>query len=133
MAVIEEIKKYGVAKSIKPFINDIDFLLKQNKVDGLHGSMWESAYELPHRLAGLYDQRFLVIIDEFQNLSNYVYPDQNFQTSPIDTLPGSFHSVVESKIAPMLVTGSYVSWLIEISGKYLEAGRLKEWSSRRSR
>ncbi|MCP4754962.1 MAG: hypothetical protein GY866_29140, partial [Proteobacteria bacterium] len=36
------------------------------------------------------------------------------------------HSTVESKIAPMLVTGSYVRWLIKIAGKYLEAGRLSK-------
>ncbi len=30
------------------------------------------------------------------------------------TLPGSFHDVVESKVAPMLVTGSYVGWLIDM-------------------
>jgi len=38
---------------------------------------------------------------------------------------GSFHDVVESKIAPMLVTGSYVGWLIAVIEKYLQAGHLK--------
>jgi hypothetical protein len=42
-------------------------------------------------------------------------------------MPGSFHSLSESKVAPMLVTGSYVGWLLEIAGKYLQAGRLEEW------
>ncbi|MCP4689285.1 MAG: hypothetical protein GY859_14625, partial [Desulfobacterales bacterium] len=42
-------------------------------------------------------------------------------------MPGSFHDVVESKVAPMLVTGSYVGWLIDIAGKYLQASRLDEW------
>ncbi len=32
----------------------------------------------------------------------------------------------ESKYAPMLVTGSYVGWLIKIAKKYLQAGRLSE-------
>ena len=27
----------------------------------------------------------------------------------------------------MLVTGSYVGWLLDIAGKYLQAGRLEEW------
>ncbi len=40
-------------------------------------------------------------------------------------MAGSFHDVVESKIAPMLVTGSYVGWLIYVIDKYLQAGRLK--------
>jgi len=49
-------------------------------------------------------------------------------------MPGSFHSVVESKVAPMLVTGSYVGWLTKacpeerrISSKYLQGGRLSRW------
>ena len=67
-----------------------------------------------------------MILDEFQNLAGYVYPEPYYQTGVIETMPGSFHSIVESKIAPMLVTGSYVGWMIEISEKYLQAGRLTE-------
>jgi hypothetical protein len=72
----------------------------------------------------VYDQRFLVILDEFQYMAIHVYPDEHFQTSPIASMPGSYHTLSESKVAPMLVTGSYVSWLTEISSRYLEAGRL---------
>ncbi len=123
---LEDIRRYGVSASIKSFVGDVDSLFK-NKEAGLHGSAWVTACGAPHRFADVYDRRFLVIIDEFQNFAGYVYPDQNFETRPIKSLPGSFHSLSESKIAPMLVTGSYVSWLIEISGKYLQAGRLSEW------
>lgn len=49
----------------------------------------------------------LVILDEFQSCAVHVYPDANFQTKPIDSMPGSYHSLSESKVAPMLVTGSY--------------------------
>ncbi|MCP4106912.1 MAG: hypothetical protein GY749_15455 [Desulfobacteraceae bacterium] len=45
---------------------------------------------------------------------------------PDETIPGSFHSMSESKYAPMLVTGSYVGWLMKIDGKYLQARRLSE-------
>ncbi len=124
---LEEIREYGLKNSIKPFIDDVKFFLQEKEVGGLHGSIWQAADSAPHVFAALFDKRFLVIIDEFQNLARYVYPDSDFQTSPIETLPGSFHSHVESKIAPMLVTGSYISWLIDISSKYLEAGRLSEW------
>ncbi len=80
----------------------------------------------PHRFAGVYGRRFLVILDEFQNLAGYVYRDERCEGKVDETIPGSFHSLSESKIAPMLVTGSYVGWLIDIAGKYLEAGRLSE-------
>ena len=123
---LEKIREYGVAKSIPSFVDDVDSIFWAKKMD-FYSSLWETACGAPHRFADVYDRRFLVMIDEFQNFAGYVYPDRRFQTSPIKALPGSFHSLSESKIAPMLVTGSYVSWLIEIAGKYLQAGRLSEW------
>jgi hypothetical protein len=123
---LEDIKAYGLAKSIPSLVKGVDALL-WNKEMGLHDSMWKTAYAAPHRFAGVLDTRFLVILDEFQNLARYVYRDEKCEGEPDETMPGSFHSVVESKIAPMLVTGSYVGWLIDISGKYLQAGRLSEW------
>ncbi|QTA92755.1 hypothetical protein [Desulfonema magnum] len=123
---LEDIREYGLSKSIKSLVRDADFMIKENREGGMHGLMWDAACEAPHRFASLFEKRFLVILDEFQNLSQYIYPDPHFETRPIDTIPGSFHSLSESKIAPMLVTGSYVGWLIEIATKYLEAGRLSE-------
>ncbi|MDM8514675.1 hypothetical protein QUF76_00615 [Desulfobacterales bacterium HSG16] len=122
-----EIKEYGISHSIKSFVRDVNLLIAEKKVGGLHDSMWQTAYSAPHRFADLYDRRFLVMLDEFQNIAGYVYRDEKCAGKPDKTLPGSFHSLSESKIAPMLVTGSYVSWLIEISGKYIQAGRLAEY------
>ncbi|MBF0200216.1 MAG: hypothetical protein HQK66_02685, partial [Desulfamplus sp.] len=121
----EDIEKYGAEKSISLFLKDIKSM-RSDKESGLHDSVWVTAYSAPHRFASRYDRRFLVIIDEFQNITQYIYPDPHYQTSPIDSLAGSFHYHVESKIAPMLVTGSYIRWLINISSRYLEAGRLTE-------
>jgi hypothetical protein len=121
---LEKIREYGLAKSNQQLVDDVDSLFK-NKERGFHDAMWKTATTAHHRFAVLFDIRFLVILDEFQNITQYIYPDQQYQTSPIETLAGSFHSLSESKFAPMLVTGSYVGWLIQIIGKYLEAGRLK--------
>jgi hypothetical protein len=55
----------------------------------------------------------------------FSFPGKERKTEPDKTMAGSFHDVVESKIAPMLVSGSYVGWLVEIIGKYLRAGRLR--------
>ncbi|MCP4606213.1 MAG: hypothetical protein GY847_37840, partial [Proteobacteria bacterium] len=114
---------YGKAKNIRVLVNDVNAILsyKQSKDYDL---VWDTAYRAPHRMAGAYDQRILVIIDEFQYLSTHVYPDPDFEKKPIEGLPGSFHEVSESKIAPMLATGSYVGWMVDIMHKYLEAGRL---------
>ncbi|KHD07625.1 hypothetical protein PN36_04015 [Candidatus Thiomargarita nelsonii] len=123
---LEDIRKYGKANAIGEFVDDVDFLLQNKEVGGCHDLMWKTACSAPHRFADFYEKRFLVIIDEFQNLTRYVYPDPLYQTAPIETLAGSFHSLSESKIAPMLVTGSYVGWLLLVIRQYLEAGRLKQ-------
>jgi tetratricopeptide (TPR) repeat protein len=65
-----------------------------------------------------------VILDEFQYISKFIYRDEACESNPDTSLPGSFHTLSESKLAPMLVIGSYVSWLLNIMYEYLEAGRL---------
>jgi len=123
---LDEIREYGLANSINLFVRDVNFLLQNKEVGGSHDLMWDIACSAPHSFADFYEKRFLVIIDEFQNFTRYVYPDPLYQTAPIETLAGSFHSLSESKIAPMLVTGSYVGWLLLVIRQYLEAGRLKQ-------
>jgi len=122
---LEEIKEYGVKKSNSLLVKDISFLEQNRVVGGSHDLMWDIACSAPHRFASFYDQRFLVILDEFQYITQYVYPDEKREGQPDETLPGSYHSLSESKIAPMLVTGSYVGWLSKVISEYLEAGRLK--------
>ncbi len=121
---LSQIKAYGQAHGNTMLVDDVDSILWDQKM-GLQDSVWYTAYSAPHRFADHYDQRILVIIDEFQNLAGYVYRDEACERAHYETMPGSFHSFSESKIAPMLVTGSYVGWLMEIAGKYLQAGRLK--------
>jgi hypothetical protein len=121
---LQEIREYGLANSNKRLVGDVDTLLEYREM-GFHDSMWKIASSAPHRFAALFEKRFLVILDEFQNITQYVYRDEKCEGKPDETLAGSFHSLSESKIAPMLVTGSYVGWLLQIIGKYLEAGRLK--------
>jgi len=123
---LEKIREYGVAKSLEDFVDDVDFLLQNKEVGGSHDLMWQTAYTAPHRYAAILDTRFLVILDEFQNITQYVYPDKNREGNPDETMAGSFHSISESKVAPMLVTGSYVGWLMRVISKYLQAGRLKQ-------
>jgi len=122
---LEEIKEYGVKNANSLLVKDITFLEQNRVIGGSHNLMWDIACSAPHRFASFYDQRFLVILDEFQYITQFVYPDEKREGKPDETLPGSYHSLSESKIAPMLVTGSYVGWLSKIISEYLEAGRLK--------
>ncbi len=123
---LEQIRAYGVSHSIKGLVEDVDSFATDFE-QGSHDLMWFTACNAPHRFAAVYDLRFLVIIDEFQYVAQHIYRDEACATKPDTSMPGSWHTLSESKIAPMLVTGSYISWLIDISRDYLEAGRLTRW------
>jgi hypothetical protein len=122
---LEKIREYGLSKSNEVLVDDVEFLLKEKEA-GSGGLMWITAYTAPRRFADVFDQRILVMLDEFQNLAGYVYRDEKCLYRD-ETIPGSFHSVVESKVAPMLVTGSHVGLLTKISSQYLQGGRLSQW------
>jgi len=119
---LELIKEYGQKNKIDLFVGDIDSLL-YNEEKGSFDLMWRTACAAPQRFAAIYGKPVLVILDEFQYSSNTVFYNKSDQV-PDDSMPGSYHNLVESKIAPMLVTGSYVSWMVDIMTKHLEAGRL---------
>jgi len=121
---LDEIKDYGKSNNIEMFVRDVDAIYK-NFDRKSYSLLWGRVYRAPERFAKLYDRRVLVMIDELQNITQYVYPDKECITKPNKSMAGSFHEAVESKIAPMLVSGSYVGWLVEIIGQYLQAGRLK--------
>jgi len=123
---LEQIKEYGEQHNIKLLVHDVN-IIQDGEQGRDHTAMWDAAYNAPHRFADYYDQRILVMIDEFQYLSNHIYRDEACQGKPDETMPGSYHTASESKVAPMLVTGSYISWLLEIASQYLEAGRLSQW------
>ena len=120
---LEEIRAYAEANNHRSLMKDTDYIMHYLE-QGRDGLVWNRVYRAPHRMADSYDQRILVIIDEFQYLSTHVYARQDLSGEPIEGMPGSFHEMSESKVAPMLATGSYVGWMVEIMGKYLEAGRL---------
>ncbi len=121
---MEQIREYGVSKSLKNFIVDVDSMLHY-KEKGDFDLLWQAAASAPNRFAGVSDIQFLVIIDEFQNTGEYIYRDKKCLIGQDKSIPGTWHDLSESKYAPILVTGSYVGWLINIIDTYLEAGRLK--------
>jgi hypothetical protein len=123
---LEDIRQYGIENNIKGFVNEVNFLQENKKVDGSHDLMWDLACSAPHRFANFFEQKILVILDEFQYIASVVYRDEKCIGQPDDSLPGSYHSLSESKIAPMLITGSYAGLLLSIIHEYLEAGRVQQ-------
>jgi GTPase SAR1 family protein len=123
LLTMEQIRDYGQSHDISVLVNQVNSMLADEQAKH-YDLVWDSAYRAPHRIAAVYDQRILVMIDEFQYLSSHIYRDKDCAGKPVTAFPGSFHEVSESKVAPMLATGSYVGWMVDIMGKYLEAGRL---------
>ena len=125
LLTLGQIREYGLSKNLRQLVEDSDFLIKYDERRTGTDMIWNTASSAPSRYAQLYDQRFLVIMDEFQNTGEYIYRDEQCRTGKDKTIPGTWHDLSESKYAPILVTGSYVGWLMNIIDKYLEAGRLK--------
>ncbi len=121
---MEQIREYGASKSMDHFVIDVDAMLNYRETRSFD-LLWKTASSAPSRYAQILDLRFLVIIDEFQNTGGYIYMDENRRYLD-ETIPGTWHDLSESKYAPMLVTGSYVGWIINIINTYLQAGRLKQ-------
>ncbi len=40
---LEEIREYGISKSIRSFVRDADFLTRESREGGMHFLMWETA------------------------------------------------------------------------------------------
>jgi hypothetical protein len=122
---LDDIRKYGLEKDLPFFVRNTDNI-KQYIEDKMQGMVWDIASSAPHRFSVLHDKRVLVIIDEFQYLNSHIFTDQGL-TNLYESTPGTFHALVESKYAPMLVSGSYVSWMLQLMEEYLEAGRLEQF------
>ncbi|MEM7537998.1 MAG: hypothetical protein AAF639_37855, partial [Chloroflexota bacterium] len=130
---LEDIHAYGKKTGNRYLVHDVESIWIHEKKE-YYDSVWATASEAPHRHASLNARdktinngrqyRFLVILDEFQNIANFVYRNQALTGEPDESMPGGFHSLSESKVAPMLVTGSYPGILLDIMAEYLEAGRL---------
>ncbi len=122
---LDAIRQYGLDNGNNSLVKDID-LIRHYREQGSFDLAWDTASGAPHRHAGVSGVSFLVMIDEFQNTGEYIYMDEHHQHVD-NSIPGTWHDLSESKLAPMLVTGSYVGWLINIIDTYLEAGRLKRY------
>jgi hypothetical protein len=88
-------------------IGSVEYAVNLEHVDNL----WETVRTAPHTIAARQKEFILQMIDEFQFLNAVVYRDKKLEV-PAKTLAGGYLSTAESKIAPMLVSGSWVGWLM---------------------
>ncbi len=119
---LEKIREYGLANSIQPMVNDVDSILNDKKEEWGGDPIWDTARNAPHRYAAVLDIKFLVILDEFQNISHFIYRDEKCEGKPNESLARSYYSLSESKIAPILAAGPYLKWPMKWNGTTVEAG-----------
>ncbi len=87
-------------------------------------SLWEIARETPRRLAEHTDERVVQMIDEFQFINRFIFWDKE-KSRRAHNLAGSYLHTCEYKNAPLLVTGSWVGWLMDDLNRLLPGRFLK--------
>jgi hypothetical protein len=106
--VVQIAKKEGL-DYLCGIIKDAAHAVAHQEIDIL----WEIAREAPQTIAFRRKEFILQMIDEFQFMNAMIYWDKAKSEDQLaDTLAGGYLSTAESKIAPLLVSGSWVGWLM---------------------
>ncbi|MCP4156157.1 MAG: hypothetical protein GY757_51025 [bacterium] len=103
---IESAKKEGL-DYLSTLIESVAHAVKHEHIDIL----WNIVREAPKTIAAMQNEFVVQMIDEFQFLNAMVYRDKN-QGKLKSNLAGGYFSTAESKVAPLLVSGSWVGWLM---------------------
>ncbi len=74
---------------------------------------WEIVRDAPKTIAEMKGEYIVQMIDEFQFINSMIYWDKA-KDKLASTLAGGYLSTAESKIAPLLVSGSWVGWLTSL-------------------
>jgi hypothetical protein len=101
---------------LSELIESVDYSSSHENVDLL----WETVRIAPHTIAARQKEFIVQMIDEFQFLNDYIYRDSLLKEKQ-DDLAGGYLSTAESKIAPLLVSGSWVGWLMSELNSMLPA------------
>ncbi len=75
--------------------------------------LWDTVREAPKKIAFERKEFIVQMIDEFQFLNDKIYWDKA-KTNLAESLAGGYLSTAESKVAPLLVSGSWVGWLMNL-------------------
>jgi hypothetical protein len=106
---VEVARKEGLSY-LCGMIEDAAHAVAHGKIDIL----WNIAREAPKAVAFRQDEYIVQMIDEFQFMNAMIYWDKAKSENQLaDTLAGGYLSTAESKIAPLLVSGSWVGWLMK--------------------
>jgi len=99
-------------------IESVEYSFAHENVDIL----WDTVREAPMTVAYRQKEFIVQMIDEFQFLNAMIYWDKAKSKNQLaDNLAGGYLSTAENKIAPVLVTGSWVGWLMKELSSMLPA------------
>ncbi len=73
--------------------------------------MWHTASRAPSTVARKTGEKIVQIIDEFQNINEYVHDKDKDR---LNQMSGTYMQVAEFREAPLIVSGSEVHWLLKI-------------------
>jgi len=106
----EKVKKSAEGEGLKyltGIIESVEYSFIHEHVDIL----WNTVREAPKTIAARQQEFIVQMIDEFQFMNAMIYRDKNLDKLQ-DDLAGGYLSTAENKIAPLLVSGSWVGWLM---------------------
>jgi len=98
------------------WIDSVEHAVIHERIDIL----WDIVRETPKSIAFTQKEFIVQMIDEFQFLNAMIYRDNELKILA-DDLAGGYLSTAESKIAPLLVSGSWVGWLMKELSSMLPA------------
>jgi len=113
--------KEAKVAALKEGLNHLTGIIENVKYafeNGHTDMLWETAREAPKTVA-LGQKEFIVqMIDEFKFIDEKIFRDKELKLRVKD-MAGGYLSTAESKIAPLLVSGSWVGWLMNLLMKML--------------
>ena len=105
--VVEIVKSEGLTYLVE-LIQGVEHEYTHEYVD----TLWTMVRDAPRRLAARRHEFIVQMIDEFQFLNAMIYRDKDMKI-PVEELAGGYLGTAESKVAPLLVSGSWVGWLMK--------------------
>ena len=103
--------KQAAAKEGLDYLIEIIEGIEHASQSGHVDLLWQSVRDIRKAVACFRKEFIVQIIDEFQFLNAMIYWDEA-KTRLADDLAGGYLSTAESKTAPLLVSGSWVGWLM---------------------
>ncbi|MCP4156757.1 MAG: hypothetical protein GY757_54085, partial [bacterium] len=116
---LEKVKQNAINEGLDflvELIEAVDYNYRNESVDLL----WETVRIAPHRIAAGGGDVIVQMIDEFQFINARVYRDKEMKLLQ-HNMAGGYLSTAESKVAPLLVSGSWVGWLMNLLRMMLPA------------